>query len=86
MKSLLTAVAILGLLSGPSFAAADCSKRLSKIDEAIKTAKISDEDMKKVQDLRAKADEFNKAGKADDCKKSAKEALTLLGVKKAKSQ
>lgn len=84
MKAFLASAAVLSLLASPAFAAADCSKRMGKVDEAIKTATVSPDDMKKVQDIRAKGDELMKAGKQDECKTALKEALVVLGVKKAK--
>jgi predicted negative regulator of RcsB-dependent stress response len=83
MKKILTAAAVLGMLSSPAFAAADCTKRLGRVDEALKTAKVSPEDMKKAEDIRAQGEALMKEGKHDECKKTLKEALVVLGVKKA---
>ncbi len=83
MKTFLASVAALSLFAAPAFAESDCSKRMGRVDEAIKTATISPDDMKKVQDIRTKGDELMKAGKQDECKIALKEALVILGVKKA---
>ncbi|MBC8049188.1 MAG: hypothetical protein H7X92_03445 [Chitinophagales bacterium] len=84
MKTILAAAAVMSMLAAPAFAASDCSKRMGKLDEAIKTATINQDDMKKVQDIRIKGDELMKAGKQDECKTALKEGLIILGVKKAK--
>ncbi|MDZ4790234.1 MAG: hypothetical protein SGJ17_03355 [Hyphomicrobiales bacterium] len=84
MKTILAAAAVMTMLAAPAFAAPDCTKRMGKLDEAIKTATVKPEDMKKVQDIRVKGDELMKAGKQDECKIAVKEALVILGVSKAK--
>lgn len=84
MKTIFAAAAIMSMFAAPAFADADCTKRMGKLDEAIKTATVKPEDMKKVQDIRTKGDELMKAGKHEECKTTIREGLVILGVAKAK--
>ncbi|MDX2264122.1 MAG: hypothetical protein NW215_04040 [Hyphomicrobiales bacterium] len=83
MKTILVTAIALAALSAPAFAAPDCTKRMGRVDEALKTATVAPDKLKEAQDIRAKGDELMKAGKHDECKATLKQALIVLGVKKA---
>ena len=59
---LFSTVAFAGVVSSASAAApVPCEDMLKKLDEAMKTAKLNDADMKSVTDLKTKAEERCKA-------------------------
>ncbi len=55
-----------------------CPGDMAKIDEAIKTASLSEADMATVKELRAKGEEQHKAGEHAESVKTFGEAKTLL--------
>lgn len=78
-KGLILAVAA-ALFATPAFAF-NCPKDMAAVDEALKTATLSDADKAKVTELRAKGEEQHKAGDHAESVKTLGEAKTILGIK-----
>lgn len=57
-----------------------CPMDMAKIDEALKTAQLSDADKAKVMELRAKGEEEHNAGNHDASVQTLGEAKALLGI------
>jgi hypothetical protein len=53
---------------------------MAKVDEALKTAQLSDADKAKVMELRAAGEEYHNAGKHPESEAALAEALKLLGM------
>jgi hypothetical protein len=79
MKRILLAAAALAFFCGPAFAF-HCPADMAKIDEAMKTATLSDADKAKVTELRAKGEAYHKEGKHQESVDTLAEALKILGV------
>ncbi|MGE3626113.1 MAG: hypothetical protein AB7G34_07030 [Hyphomicrobiales bacterium] len=77
-KGLIAAVAAV-LLSSPAFAF-HCPQDMAAIDEAMKTAQLSDTDKAKVTELRTKGEEQHKAGDHAGSVKTLGEAKQILGI------
>lgn len=77
-KGLLIAGLTLGL-AAPAMAAS-CPMDMQKIDEAMKTAQLSDTDKAKVQELRKKGEEQHKAGQHAESTKTLGEAKQMMGI------
>ena len=84
MKKLILAAAIAASLGGPattSFAGSvPCEDMLVKLNDALKTAKLGDADMKAVSDLKGKAEE---RCAAEDDKRAdgfVADALKIMGM------
>ncbi len=73
------AAALIMVASAPAFAGS-CPMRMDKIDAALSTAKLSQADMGKVTELRAKGEALHKAGKHAESVAALKEAQKLLGI------
>ncbi|MGH6924054.1 MAG: hypothetical protein ACRED5_09970 [Propylenella sp.] len=73
------AFAFLLALASPSFAF-HCPADMAAIDEALKTATLSEADLAKVKELRAKGEELHGAGKHQESVDALAEAKTLLGI------
>jgi hypothetical protein len=54
---------------------------MAAIKAAMASAKLSEADMKTVNDALASAEAMDKAGKEEDCEKSLAGAQKLVGVK-----
>lgn len=78
MKRLLAILAAT-LIAVPAWAN-HCPADMARIDEALKTATLSEADMAKVKELRAKGEEEHKAGNHAASVQTLGEALKLLGL------
>jgi len=77
MKRLLL---MLGLAGFAGVALANnCPNEMKAIDAKLATAKLSEADAAKVQDLRAKGEAAHKAGKHDESMKALAEAKKAIG-------
>ncbi len=82
MKVSILAAAALTALATPAFAAGGhCDADMAAIKAAMANAKLSEADMKTVNDALASAEAMDKAGKEEDCEKSLAGAQKLVGVK-----
>ena len=79
MKTIMLVAAGMTYLGRPSYAGS-CPRLVSKIDSALKTAQLSDEDKAKVIELRNKGEEQHSNGQHDDSVATLNEALTALGM------
>jgi hypothetical protein len=79
MKKMILATVLAFLAASPAFATG-CPREMAKIDDALKTATLSDSDKKKVQDLRKKGEDEHKAGKHADSMKTLSEAKAILKI------
>jgi hypothetical protein len=79
MKKMTLAIVVAFLVATPAFAAS-CPREMAKIDDALKTATLSDSDKRKVQDLRKKGEDEHKAGKHADSVKTLGEAKAILNI------
>ena len=57
-----------------------CPGEMKKIDAALPTAKLSQADASKVQELRAKGEEQHKTGKHSESMATLGEAKKMLGM------
>lgn len=79
MKSTLAIAALAtALLAGPAFA--DCAGDLTKIDEAMKSAKLDEATTTKVKTAYDTAKAAQTANDATACETATKEIMTLLGM------
>ena len=74
------AVAAIAFTSPALAVGGHCDVDMDAIKAAMTKAKLSDADMKTVNDALAKAAELDKAGKEEDCEKSLAPAMKLVGV------
>lgn len=58
-----------------------CPVDMGKIDAALPTAELNDQDKSKVMALRAQGEELHNSGNHAEAVKVLAEAMTLLGVK-----
>lgn len=79
MKKLLSALALSALLWSPALAG-QCPADMSKIDAAMQTAQLSEEDKAKVMELRTKGEELHAAGNHDESVATLAEAKKMLGI------
>jgi hypothetical protein len=79
MKKLLSAIAVTAWLCSPAVAS-QCPSDMSKIDAAVQTAQLSDEDKAKVMELRARGEELHEAGKHAESVETLAEAKKMLGI------
>jgi hypothetical protein len=81
MKRLSALAAALLFASGSAFAM-HCPKDMKDIDAALATKpKLSEAQMKEVKDLRAKGEDFHKAGKHQESVDSLGKAKKILDIK-----
>ena len=81
MKTVFRSLAFaLVLVAMPAFAF-QCPKDMKAVDAAMKTAKLSKEQMAEVKKLRADGEALHKAGKHDESVKTLGKAKELLGIK-----
>jgi len=79
MLKKLTTAAALALFAGPALAF-HCPADMAKIDEALKTAQLSEADMARVNELRAKGEAEHKAGQHQASVDDLAEAMKILGL------
>lgn len=79
MKKLLLAAALTLAFTGSALAK-QCPTLMQKIDDAMKTAQLSDEDKAKVMDLYNKGKAEHDGGQHDASEASLNEALKILGM------
>jgi hypothetical protein len=79
MTRLLATAATLALLAGPALAF-QCPADMAAIDAALATASLSEADMAKVKELRAKGEEEHAAGNHQASVDALAEAKALLGL------
>jgi hypothetical protein len=81
MKRIHALAAALLFASGSALAF-HCPKDMKQIDDALaQHPKLSEADMKKVKDHRAKGEELHKAGKHQESIDELNKAKALLGIK-----
>ena len=78
MKRML-AVAVAALFAGTAFAS-HCPKDVKAIDDAMKTAKLSDAQKKDVKAQRDKGEELHKAGKHAESEVELHKAMKTLKI------
>ncbi|WP_397542439.1 hypothetical protein [Roseovarius salis] len=78
MKHLALA-AFLALLAAPALAG-QCPMDMAKIDSAMETAQLSDENMAKVKALRAEGEEMHAAGEHAASVETLARAKKMLGI------
>lgn len=71
--------AVLILAAAPAFAF-HCPADMAAIDEALKTATLSEADLAKVKELRAKGEELHAAGDHQASVDTLAEAMKILGL------
>lgn len=57
-----------------------CPADMAKIDAALETAQLSEADMAKVKELRAKGEELHNAGQHQQSIDTLAEAMGILGI------
>lgn len=77
-RLLLTAATLVVLTSGAH--AGQCPSLVQKVDEALKTAQLSEADKAKVMELRSKGESQHAAGQHAESVASLNEALQALGM------
>jgi len=81
MKRMLALAAALAFAAGNALAF-HCPKDMKEIDDALaKKPKLTEAQMKEVKDLRAKGEEFHKAGKHQEAVDSLGKAKKILDIK-----
>jgi hypothetical protein len=79
MKKMVLVTVLAFLAASPAFANS-CPREMAKIDDAVKTATLSDSDKQRVRDLRKKGEDEHKAGKHADSMKTLAEAKAILKI------
>jgi hypothetical protein len=79
MKKMILATVMVFFAASPAFANG-CPREMAKIDDALKTATLSDSEKKRVQVLRDKGGDEHKAGKHADSMKTLAEAKAILKI------
>jgi len=79
MKRSLT-LAVAALFAAGTAYASHCPKDMKAIDEAMKTAKLSDAQKKEVQAHRTKGEELHKAGKHAESEAELHKAMKTLKI------
>lgn len=72
-------LALLLALASPAYAM-HCPADMAKIDAALTTAQLSDADLAKVKELRAKGEELHNAGQHQESVDTLAEAMAILGI------
>ena len=81
MKRLFALAAAILFASSSAFAF-HCPKDMKAIDDALaKKPKLTEAQMKEVKDLRAKGEEYHKAGKHQEAVDSLGKAMKILDIK-----
>lgn len=78
MKKALAFAFLLAVVS-PTYAF-HCPADMAEIDAALTTAQLSDADLAKVKELRAKGEELHNAGNHQESVDALAEAKALLGI------
>lgn len=79
MRKLLLICASIVALSAPAFAGS-CPTLVQKIDEALQTTELSEEDKTAVMELRNTGEEQHNNGQHDESVATLNEALAKLGM------
>lgn len=79
IKKIVSAAALVFVLTSPA-GAFHCPKDMAAIDAALPSASLSEADMAKVKELRAKGEELHNAGKHKESVEVLGEAKKLLGI------
>jgi hypothetical protein len=81
MKALISAAAVALTLAvaGPAFAA-QCPANMAKIDAALQTAQLTDEQKAKVMELRAQGEQLHSSGQHQQSVQTLAEAKAILGI------
>ncbi len=66
-------------LSAPAFAF-QCPSEMAKIDEALQTAELSEEQQQQVQELRAEGERLHEEGKHQESVDTLAQAKEILGI------
>ena len=81
LRRMLPLAAALALVATPAFAF-HCPQEMAKIDKALAAnPKLSQADLTRVKDLRARGEQLHKAGKHQESLDTLAQAETILGVK-----
>ncbi|MBM3482162.1 MAG: hypothetical protein FJX66_02550 [Alphaproteobacteria bacterium] len=80
LKRILPALAVVGLLAATPVFAAQCPVDMGKIDEAMKTAKLSEADMAEVMRLRAEGEAEHNGGEHAKSVETLAKAKAILKV------
>lgn len=76
IRNIALATGFLAALAAPAFA--DCADDISKVQQALEQAQLSDEDKQAVND--ALADASSKSGDEEACSEALAEAKDILGI------
>lgn len=76
IRNIALAAGFLAALAAPAFA--DCAEDITKVQQALETAQISDEDKEAVN--AALADASSKSGDEEACGEALAEAKDILGI------
>ena len=79
MKTFMTATLLSLALAGPAFAS-QCPADMSKIDAALQTAQLTDEQKARVMELRQQGEQQHQAGQHQQSMETLGEAKELLGI------
>ena len=79
MKALISAAVLSFAMAGPAFAF-QCPSDIAKIDAALQTAQLSDEQKAKVMELRAQGEQQHSSGQHQQSMQSLAEAKEILGI------
>lgn len=80
LRKSMIAAAALAFLSVPAVAF-QCPADMARIDEALKTAQLSEADMNRVKELRATGEQQHTAGNHAASVETLAEAKRLLGIR-----
>jgi len=79
---LLAAIALAWLVAAPALACPNIPPLGTAIDGLLKQTKLTEADLKKVEDLRQQVDTLKAAGNEEAARKAEEEAMRLLGFEK----
>lgn len=79
IRTITAATLALALLGAPAYAF-HCPADMAKIDEALKTAELSDADLARVKELRATGEEQHEAGDHSSSVETLAQAMKILGI------
>jgi Spy/CpxP family protein refolding chaperone len=79
MKSLIAAAALSFALAGPAFAF-QCPSDIAKIDAALETANLTDEQKAQVMELRDEGEQLHSSGQHQASVDTLAQAKEILGI------
>jgi Spy/CpxP family protein refolding chaperone len=79
MKSLIAAAALSFTLAGPAFAF-QCPSDIAKIDAALETANLTDEQKAQVMELRDEGEQLHSSGQHQASVDTLAQAKEILGI------